>query len=292
MSRYRRPKGDLDAADRWSSNTRRAYAADWRHFERWALARQLQVLPVDPAAAVTYLFEQAATEAWPTVLRRRAAIARAHVQEGLPDPTSIMRTSGAWESLRRQATPTRSRSVPLTVPDLVAIVRAMPDGLREARDRAVLLMAFTGAFARSDLVAVDVGDLVDTGGNGYLAPAGPRTVTIVRGRQGTCPVRAVQDWMRAGGVDRGALFRAVNRWGTPAERLSASAVTTIVKDRLRRIGVDPTSYSARSLRTGFVHAALAAGVPASTVADQAGLPGAASPGARLFTSEHLAAMGL
>lgn len=291
MSRYRRPKGDLDAADRWSSSTRRAYAADWRHFERWALARQLQVLPVDPAAAVTYLFEQAATQAWPTVLRRRAAIARAHVQEGLPDPTSIMRTSGAWESLRRQATPTRSRSVPLTVPDLVAIVQAMPDGLRGARDRAVLLMAFAGAFARSDLVAVDVGDLVDAG-DGYLAPAGARTVTIVRGTGGTCPVRAVQQWTRAGGVERGALFRAVNRWGTPAERLSASAVTTIVKDRLSRLGVDPTSYSARSLRTGFVHAALAAGVPASTVALQAGLPGAGPPGAGPFTSEHLVAMGL
>lgn len=124
-----------------------------------------------------------------------------------------------------------------------------------------------------------------------MAPAGGRSVAIVRGRGRTCPVRALQYWTSAAELDDEALFRSVTRDGVPRRRLSASAVNTIVKEALRRVGVDPADYSARSLRSGFVHAALAAGVPPSTVARHAGIPGA-SLVADPFTSRHLEAMGL
>jgi integrase len=42
------------------------------------------------------------------------------------------------------------------------MAQAGPDTLRGARDRAVLLLGFAGAFRRSELVALNVSDLEET----------------------------------------------------------------------------------------------------------------------------------
>jgi len=284
----------MDAGSRWSANTRRAYAADWRDFERWAEARGVRTLPANPSAVELYLSEQAGVLAWPTVSRRRATIARMHLGAGLADPTAPLQASGAWEALRRRQQTSRrpAISTPLTVPVLAEVIAALPRALQGERDRALLLTGFAGAFRRSELVSVDLDDLDGDFQHGYLAPAGARMVMIVRGRGRTCPVRALHAWWEDAHLTRGPLFRSVDRLGVPRNRLGPSAVSGIVKAGVARIGIDPSGYSARSLRTGFIHAALAAGVSPAAVARQAGLPGAQPATDAPFTSGHLKAMGL
>src|SRR6266511_3280145 len=46
----------LDAAR--SANTRRAYAADWRHFTAWCADRGLAALPALPSTLTLYLTDQ------------------------------------------------------------------------------------------------------------------------------------------------------------------------------------------------------------------------------------------
>jgi integrase len=52
--------------------------------------------------------------------------------------------------------------------------------------------------------------------------------------------------------------------------LSASAVATIVKQRVARIGLDPTRYSGHSLRAGYATSAAAAGLPVWKIKGQTG----------------------
>jgi hypothetical protein len=96
---------------------------------------------------------------------------------------------------------------------------AAPDSLRGLRNRAVLLLGFAGAFRRSGLVALNVGDL-DFQRNGLVVTlrrtktdqeARRRRVGIPFGStEQTCPVRAVQRWLEAAEITRGAVFRAVD----------------------------------------------------------------------------------
>jgi len=58
----------------------------------------------------------------------------------------------------RSGTAVRKKE-PLLIEQLPAILMAMPDDDLATRDRAQLLLGYAGAFRRSELVALDVGQL-------------------------------------------------------------------------------------------------------------------------------------
>jgi site-specific recombinase XerD len=62
--------------------------------------------------------------------------------------------------------------------------------------------------------------------------------------------------MVAAHIDHGPVFRPVLKGGRVADaRLSDRAVAEIVKNYAKRIGLDPTSFSGHSLRSGFLTSA-------------------------------------
>jgi integrase len=73
-------------------------------------------------------------------------------------------------------------------------------------------------------------------------------------------VAALRSWLAAAGITDGAVFRAINRHGRIATGLSDRAIALIVKRRAVAAGVDPTGYSAHSLRAGCATEAAAHGV--------------------------------
>ena len=88
---------------------------------------------------------------------------------------------------------------PLMRDDLLLVLDAMGDSLKDARDRALLLIGFAGGFRRSELVGLDVGDIehrrqgivvtirrskTDQEGAG-------RKIGIPHGRTRWCPVAAL-----------------------------------------------------------------------------------------------------
>jgi site-specific recombinase XerD len=168
---------------------------------------------------------------------------------------------------------------------VTAEVRAMFDTLDDTpgglRDRALLVLGFAGGFRRSELVALDVADVVDRAEGLVVTLKRSNTDQEGAGREvgipygshpETCPVRALRAWLAAAGIDDGALFRPVTRAGVVgAERLSAKAVALRVKVAVERAGVgDPSRYAGHSLRAGLVTAAAEAGVQERVIAEQTG----------------------
>jgi hypothetical protein len=75
-----------------AANTRRAYAADWADFRRWAASRGAGPLPCPPGLVCAYLAALAdAGRSASTITRRAAAIAHHHRAAGLDPPTAIPR---------------------------------------------------------------------------------------------------------------------------------------------------------------------------------------------------------
>jgi site-specific recombinase XerD len=150
---------------------------------------------------------------------------------------------------------------------VLAMVAGGRRDLAGKRDRALLLLGFALAARRSELVALDVGDLEE-------CPEGLR-VTIRRSKTDqegagavvavcrgsiTCPVAAVKDWLTAAGISEGPVFRPVGKGGRlRPERLSPQKVALIVKAYAARLGLDADAFSGHSLRSGFLTSAAARG---------------------------------
>jgi integrase len=145
------------------------------------------------------------------------------------------------------------------------LLAATPDSLRGLRNRALLLLGFAGAFRRTELVSLNRGDL-DFQRNGLVVTV-RRSKTDQEGKsrrvgipfgstEQTCPVRAVQRWLEAAEIARGALFRAVDRHDSVSpDRLSDRAVARLVKEHAELIGLDPARYAGHSLRAGLATSA-------------------------------------
>ena len=129
---------------------------------------------------------------------------------------------------------------------------------RRFRDKALLLTAFaSGGRRRSEIAGLRL-EQIFREPPVPLDPADPRSealpcLSIVLGRTKTGsadedsrvlligpPVLALQAWIAKAGISKGAVFRAIDRWGTLQDKaLTPQAVNLIVKARCIQAGLDP-----------------------------------------------------
>ena len=149
------------------------------------------------------------------------------------------------------------------------------------RDRALLLLlGFSGAFRRLELVGLDVEDLEETRDGLVVTLRRSKTDPEGQGRkigvpqgaeQPSCPVWVLEQWRAAAQLDFGPLFRSVTRHGRVREqRLSAEAVSIVVKRYVAQLGYDPALFGGHSLRAGLATSAAAAGKSERAIMNQTG----------------------
>ncbi len=263
-----------------AANTRRAYRADWADFAAWCDHQGQAALPAAPATLALYLTDRAEDCKAATLGRRLVTIARAHKAAGYDTPTTAPAVRAVWAGIRRVKGTAQQGKAAAVTDDVRAMVAGLPDTLRGHRDRALLLLGFAGAFRRSELVALDVGDVADTRAGLVVTlrrsktdqEGAGRTVGIPYGAYlESCPVRAYRAWREASGIVQGPLFRAVDWQGMlSAGPLSDKGVARIVKRRAKAAGLDPAKYSGHSLRAGLATAAAAAGKSERAIMAQTG----------------------
>jgi integrase len=93
-----------------------------------------------------------------TVQRRINAIAEAHKAVGLESPTHHAMVTNTMKGIRRMLGTASVQKAPAVTDDIRAMVDATDMALIGARDRALVLLGFAGAFRRSELVELDVED--------------------------------------------------------------------------------------------------------------------------------------
>ncbi len=108
----------------------------------------------------------------------------------------------------------------------------------------------------SEAAAADVEDLE----GGALHVRRSKTDQLGRGAAvylGRETRERIVDWLNRAGVDTGALFRRVNRWGRVGGRLSPRAVGDIIRRRAADIGI--MGARGHSLRVGAAQELVARG---------------------------------
>ncbi|MBK1662383.1 tyrosine-type recombinase/integrase [Paracraurococcus ruber] len=255
-----------------AAETRRAYAGDWRHFCGWCRQTGLAPLPATPATIAAYLAAHAGLHALATLRRRLAAIARAHREARHTFDSRDPAIRNALRGIAREHARPARQAAALTTAEIRSLVRTCGPDLAGLRDRALLLLGYAGALRRGELVGVDVEHLrFHTGALEVLLPRSKadqegegQRISIGRGKaRETCPVRAIEDWLRAAGIRYGPVFRGVTRHGTVEPgRLSTEAVRLILKRRAALAGIQGTvlePVTPHGLRAGFVTQSYLAG---------------------------------
>jgi integrase len=271
----------LEAARAYAAKSRAprtldAYAYQWRVFTAWCVEQGAEPLPATPttlAAYVAHLAKASRTttrRAWKpsSIALALVAIRAAHQSAGVEPATKHPAVVAVLRGMRRELGTAQRRVAPVTVPELRAMLDALPDGLAATRDRALLVCGMVGALRRSELVALDVADVAETD-KGLVVTvrrskvdqeAAGAKVPLPRGAHAaTCPVRALRAWLDASGVTSGALFRAVDRHGNVGERLAGADAARIVKRTAARAGLDAATFSGHSLRAGLATQAARSG---------------------------------
>jgi site-specific recombinase XerD len=244
-----------------AENTRRAYRSDFALFEAWCRAHRVKALPARPETVAAFIATEAQRTKASTIQRRMAAIRYAHRLSGHASPTDDERVKATERGIRRTLGAVATQKAPATRETLLAMLAFKDRTIADLRDRALLLIGFAGALRRSELVALDVGDVAIARDGLHILIRRSKTrqdgatIAIARGKR-ACPVQALRAWLRAAAISKGPLFRRVSKVGRvlPA-RLTAQSVALIVKARAKRAGLDPQQFSAHSLRAGFLTSA-------------------------------------
>ena len=281
-----RARDYIEAAS--SSNTRRAYAADWRHFASWCRRQGLEMLPPDPQTVGLYITACASgtvtgdknPNSVSTIERRLSSLSWNFAQRGQPLDRKDRHIATVMAGIRnKHAAPPRQKEAILPE-DLIAMLETLDRGtLRGLRDRGMLLLGFAGGLRRSEIVGLDCGRDQTEDGSGWVeffadkgvlvtlrGKTGWREVEIGRGSSdATCPVVALQTWLKFARIAHGPLFRRVTGQGKAvgAERLNDQEVSRLVKRAALAAGVRSDLsegeraklFAGHSLRAGLASSA-------------------------------------
>jgi integrase len=188
-------------------------------------------------------------------------------------------------AVRATPRPRRRKSAKAVTGDILSrlIATCSTGSLRDIRDRAILMVAFaSGGRRRSEIASLRVEQLkqedpIPTEGGPPLpslsihlgrtktSGADNDEVVYLSGR----PVEALNTWLTAAKIDKGSVFRAIDRWGNVSRRpLDPKAINDILKHRAELAGLDPAEFSAHGLRSGYLTEAANRGIPLPEAMEQ------------------------
>ena len=267
------------AAAAQSSATQRSYDTGLRHF-----TGQGGTIPATAEMIAEYLAACADTTAVATLQHRLIAIHRAHIDKNILSPVMEPLVKRTMQGIRRTFGTTQRRVKALMKDDLlemmVLVDKQKP--MRAARDKALLLIGFAGAFRRSELVALNCNDIThfDNGIELLIRRSKTdqegvgRTVFIPHAKGSRCPVKALKAWLELAEVTDGPLFRAVNRHDKVVgnKALTPQSVALIVKSSVRKMSGDEAAkgVAGHSLRAGYCTEAATVGLQPFQIREQTG----------------------
>ncbi len=236
-----------------SANTLRAYQSDYKDFLLFCTKNGFQAMPTQPKILALYLTHLSSSSKFSTLKRRLASISILHKMKGyyidakhpviMENLMGIKRTIGSNQKGKK----------PLLIKDLKALIKSIHQSnekdLRKYRDKALLLIGFSGGFRRSELVNIEYEDIdfvtegvkifvkrskTDQSGEGMI-----KAIPYFEDKN-FCPVKALKKWIGASDFKDGKVFN-----------ISDKSVALIIKKYANYAGLNQHRYAGHSLRSGF-----------------------------------------
>jgi len=255
-----------------SANTIKAYKSDFNHFTEFCKKNNFISLPAEPKIVSFYITDLSGTSKVSTLKRRLASISVIHKLKGhyidikhpliIENLTGIQRKKGVFQKSKN----------PILLNELKEIITVIESShsneLKKIRDKALILIGFSGGFRRSELVNIDLEDLEFTKEGVKIFIKRSKTDQSGEGmtkaipyfkEKNFCPVTSLNDWIKYSKIQKGLIFK-----------ISDKMVAILIKRYLTKAGFDPKKYSGHSLRSGFATVAADSGADEKSIMNMTG----------------------
>ncbi len=235
-----------------AANTLRAYKADFRDFAMFCNKNGLKSMPTEPKIITIYLTHLSKSSKFSTLKRRLASISVIHKFNGhYLDTKHPIITENLLGIKRVKGTYQRAKK-PILINDLKIIINAISkdsNQINRIKNKALLLIGFSGGFRRSELVEIDKEDVEFVAEGVKIFVKRSKTDQSGEGmtkgipyfsNSNYCPVVSLKNWIRKGSINTGKIFD-----------MSDKNVALIIKKYAAIAGLDKNKYSGHSLRSGF-----------------------------------------
>ena len=236
-----------------STNTLRAYQSDYKDFLFFCSKNGFQAMPTQPKILALYITHLASYSKYSTLKRRLASISIIHKTKGHYIDTKHPIIAENLMGIKRTNGSNQKGKKPLLINDLKLLIQAINQSkeknIRKIRDKALVLIGFSGGFRRSELVDIEYEDIefVEEGVKIFVK----RSKTDQSGEGMTkaipyfdninfCPVKALNKWIVEAELKDGKIFN-----------ISDKNVALIIKKYANYAGLDAHRYAGHSLRSGF-----------------------------------------
>jgi site-specific recombinase XerD len=257
-----------------AKNTVRAYKSDFEDFGLFCVKNGFQNLPSEPKVVSLYLTHLSTKNIKISTIRRRlVSIGVIHKTKGhyldTKHPVIIENLMGIK---RRKGTIQKGKK-PLLINNIKHIIDVInkekePD-IKKLRNKALLLIGFSGGFRRNEIVSLDLEDLefvfegvkvtvkkskTDQFGEGMIKGIPHFENSLY------CPVTSLKRWINFAKIKKGPIFVKFSKGPKiTKQRLTDQSVALIIKEYLLKAGIDNKNYSGHSLRSGFATSAAESG---------------------------------
>ena len=240
-----------------AANTLRAYRADFKDFSEFCIKNGLNSMPTEPKILSIYLTHLALNSKYSTLKRRIASISVIHKMKGHYLDTKHPIIMENLHGIKRVRGTNQKSKKPILINDLKSIINKIDEikqpEKKKFRDKALILIGFSGGFRRSELVNIDYDDLefvidgvkifikrskTDQSGEGMI-----KAIPYFDNKL-FCPVTKLKEWIDFSQIKSGKIFN-----------LSDKSIALIIKKYVSLSGLDPNKYGGHSLRSGFATSA-------------------------------------
>ena len=257
-----------------SQNTVRAYKSDFEDFGLFCVKNGFKSMPTDPKVVSLYLtFLSSKNTKISTIKRRLVSIGVIHKIKGHYLDTKHPIIIENFMGIKRLRGVSQKGKKPLLINDLKQIIDVInkqnePD-IKKLRNKALLLLGFAGGFRRRELISLDIEDLefvfegvkinikrskTDQFGEGFIKGI-PHFENYLY-----CPVKNLKNWLNISKIKKGPVFVRFSKGSKLTDaRLTDQSVALIIKDCIKKTGINSANYSGHSLRSGFATSAAEAG---------------------------------
>ena len=254
-----------------SANTERAARADLAIYCAWCAERGVAALPASADTIAAFIDDRARVRAPATVRRYVCSVAAAHRAMGVEKATKSEPVRRALKRMHRRKGRRQEQARGLTWPLRERLLDAAGDALIDARNRALLAVAYDTLLRRSELVALQVTDIMEeTNGSATMLvrrskadPEGDGAMAYVARDS----MALVHEWLERSNVRQGFVFRSLSR-GVVGDGLEAGGVSRIFKRMAREAGLPEElvgRISGHSTRVGGTQDMVAGGISLAAI---------------------------
>ena len=232
-----------------AKNTLRAYQSDFKDFSLFCSKNGFSSMPTQPKVIALYITNLSKSSKFSTLKRRIASISVLHKLKGHYLDTKHPIIMENLHGIKRTLGSRQKAKKPILINDLKLIIKVIDK--EKIRDKALILVGFSGGFRRSELVNIDYDDVeFVTEGVKILIKrsktdqSGEGSVKAIPyfDNQEFCPVVALKNYIekKFSKVNTGKVFD-----------ISDKSVALIIKRYAEKAGLDSSKYAGHSLRSGF-----------------------------------------